>query len=394
MKLSKSINNGIEKYANFVTKKYRTIILLSIVITLIMFFGFTMIKTESMTYKKMVPTWIPTLKALNFIGDEFGQSGQSAIIIIEVDPAYDNSAEIRDVRDPKLIEYMDTLEQKIRKIDNVISVSSHTTLLKQMNNDNLPKTKSEVIELMNSELSVGNVQLNDKLKSSIFDQYVLTDYSVAVIRVSVSDMSQSETNEFIDEIKFVLQTTEEPDGVSVTANGDLFVNEAVEELIGPETGTLTMFSLIGIILLVFLIFASVRYGLISLIPIVFGTIWFFGLVGILGWSMSAELVGIISMVMGVGVDFGIQLVTRFRMELKEHEIEKAMSITIHNTFVPMITTTVAILAGFKALGFGQLTLLAKMGDMLGLGILMCFIVAMTVLPATILFLENKKKRKK
>jgi predicted RND superfamily exporter protein len=164
-------------------------------------------------------------------------------------------------------------------------------------------------------------------------------------------------------------------------------------MIGPETGMLTMLSFIGILLLVFLIFVSIKYGLISMIPIGFGTLWFFGLVGFVGWSMTSELVGIFSMVMGVGVDFGIQLVTRFRLEVKEHEIEKAMKITVKNVFVPMITTTLAIVAGFKALSFGQLTLLAKMGDMLGLGVLTSFIAAMTVLPGVLLLLEKRKAKK-
>jgi predicted RND superfamily exporter protein len=392
--ISKQINVCIDKYSHFVTHRYKLVIIIGVLITFLMIYSATTIETESMDYKGMVPKGISTMTALTFISDEFGQSGQSAIVVLEIEPTHADSGEVNDVRDPRVLEYFDLIGQKISKMDNVISVSSHALILKQLNGGYLPKTKADVVMLMNGGISVNGMEINNSLTANIFSQYVTSDYSVAVLRVGVGSMNQDEMNEFTDEMEFLLETTEPPDGAKVTANGDLFVQQAVMKLTGPETGALTMFSLIGIIILVFVIFASIRYGLSALMPIIFGSIWFVGMIGLLGWTLSAMLVGIISMVMGVGVDFGIQLVTRFRLELREHELEKAMVITIHNVMIPMVTTTLAILAGFKALSFGQLTMLGKMGDMLGLGILMCFIVAMTALPAVLMWMEKRKLRNK
>jgi predicted RND superfamily exporter protein len=565
MKQIEAIAKIPERYAHFLTRRYGSIIIFSLVFTLLALYGMQLITSKGTDYTGMLPDSIPTVSAFKFIGDEFGESGQSTIIIIQVDPSLANSNEPRDVRDPDVLLYMNQLGQETAQIENTISVSSAATLLKSINNGQLPKTRVEALELMNKGIGLnssssadassllaqsgsglekiqgglqaeaaaqrqiaqglnssatGLLQISKGLKTmatgfssatgpdfspmtsgldqisllvnyssatpsektqilgalqqmkagvenaavaqgqvgnsltqvtnnldsiqkglitmanatnqmqqtnlilasniqlmssglgqmasylsmsqssskapkklDIFGQYVSSDYSTAVIRIGMSKMSDSEQQAFVKELNQILQNSQPPIGVKVSATGDVIISQSIAEMIGPETGFLTAISFIGILVLVFLIFLSIKYGLISMIPIVFGTLWFFGLIGFMGWGMSSELVGILSMVMGVGVDFGIQLVTRFRLEIKGREAEKAMAITLKNVMVPMITTTVAIIAGFKALSFGQLTFLAKMGDMLGLGIFMCFVAAMTVLPGTLLMLEKRKEKK-
>jgi len=49
--------------------------------------------------------------------------------------------------------------------------------------------------------------------------------------------------------------------------------------------------------------------------IIFGTLWGNGYVGFIGMGMSSQTSGVLSMIMGIGIDFGIQVVTRYRFEL-------------------------------------------------------------------------------
>jgi len=100
------------------------------------------------------------------------------------------------------------------------------------------------------------------------------------------------------------------------------------------------------------------------------------------------------MIMGIGIDFGIQTVMRFRNELSEvvhiADIESAMSTTLNNVIMPMATTTLAALIGFKAMSMGQLTLMAELGTMMSYGITACFFAAITVVPALLVILEKIK----
>ena len=102
--------------------------------------------------------------------------------------------------------------------------------------------------------------------------------------------------------------------------------------------------------------------------------------------------GVISMIMGIGIDFGIQIITRFKQELKNNEKREAMRITINGIFMPMFITTLAALIGFRAMSLGQLKLMGEMGTIMSLGVAFCMLAAITIVPSIlVLFTKEKKK---
>ena len=71
---------------------------------------------------------------------------------------------------------------------------------------------------------------------------------------------------------------------------------------------------------------------------------------------------------------------------------KAMNLTLNNTLPQMFVTTIAALIGFRAMALGQLTLLGDLSTMMSLGILFCFLAAVTIIPP-ILILNEKLTHK-
>jgi len=561
----------VEKYAEFVVKRPRMILGAVILFTIISFIGMSLVKTEGMSYKDMLPENVEEINAINYIGDEFGTSGESVMIIVEINPKYANSNEVRDIRNPEVIEYIDILEQKIRKMQGVASVTGVSDILKEMNSGHLPKTKSKIIELMNKNIIINQSSLNlpetlsqfseglegieegmtteeqiiegiayglnglslalkqiryalssiaegmnqkqdlsqitqtislinqietlvqqsnatqsekmeivgyleglkqglntmiaqtieaqkgtqqlsislngmanalenissgfeemknaslllgnltsnlkegvsgissgldeiskylelykdrekkeKQVKLNQFKYYVSDDYTASVIRINLVEMNEEKKKDFIDELKYIIGEMEKPAGLNIGITGDPIISEELKNQVKPTMQTTSMFSLIGIFIVVCLLFFSLRYGIISLLAIGFGIIWVYGVLGLLGMSISSIMSGGISMIMGIGIDFGIQVVNRFKQERKKHKIEKAMKITLSNVFIPMLITTLAALIGFRAMSLGQLTLLADLGNMMSYGVLFCFIAAITVIPSMLVINERVK----
>lgn len=71
--------------------------------------------------------------------------------------------------------------------------------------------------------------------------------------------------------------------------------------------------------------------------------------------MTSAIADGIAMVMGIDIDFGMQIVTRFRQELRENDVENALTMTLSNVIKPMTITTIVILIGFRAMSSGKLT---------------------------------------
>jgi len=562
----------IERYTEFIVKEPHIILGVVIVFTLISFVGMSFVKTEGMSYRDMLPGNVEEINAVNYIGDEFGTLGESVIITIEVNPKYIGSSEIRDIRNPEVIEYIDTLEKKIRNLQGVSSVTGVSSILKEMNSGRLPKTKSEIIELMNKEIvinqsqdlpetlsqfseglegieegmtteekviegmayglngsslalskvqfallsiaeginqeqdlsqvtqtislidqieslvqqsnatqsekteiinyleglkqglnsviaqateaqegtqqlssslygmvdALGNISsglgeientcvvlgnLTSNLKEGIYEislgldgvskylelyggreksekpvefnpfkHYVSDDYTMSIIRINLAEMSGEKKEDLINGLRHIISETEKPVGLDVGLTGDPVVSEELKNQTMPTMRTTSIISLIGIFIVVCLLFLSLRQGVVSLLAIGFGVIWVYGVLGLLGMPINSTMSGGISMIMGIGIDFGIQVVNRFKQERKKEDVERAMKITLSNVFTPMLITTLAALIGFRAMSLGQLTLLADLGNMMSLGVLFCFIAAITVIPSVLVISERLKNR--
>ncbi len=563
----------IERYAKLVAKRPYAVLGVVIILTIVSFIGMSFSRTESISYRDMVPENVDEINGIFYISDEFGISGESVIVVVEANPKHENSDEIRDIRDPEVIRYLDILEQKIRKMQGVVSVTGAPDILREMNSGHLPKTKSKIIELMNKEViinqsslslsgtllqfseglkgieegmvaeeqiaegityglngsslalrqiqcalssiakgmnqeqdlsqinqiislidqienlvqqsnatqfekmemigyleglkqglnamvvqtteaqkgmqqlsislngmanALGNISsgleemknaslalenLTSNLKEGVsgissgmdevgkylklyegkeknekpvklnqFKYYVSDDYTTSIIKINLAEMSEEERENFIDELNYIVSETEKPAGLNVGLTGEPIISEELKKQIMPTIQTTSMVSLIGIFIVVCSLFLSLRYGVTSLLAIGIGIIWVYGILGLLGIYINPTMSGGVSMIMGIGIDFGIQIVNRFKQERKQHEIEKAMEVTLLNVFTPMLITTLAALIGFRAMSLGQLTLLGDLGNMMSFGVLFCFIAAVTAIPSVLVISERLKNK--
>lgn len=375
----KSIKDLIKLYSAFVANHPYIILLIVIIITGFAFVGAGKIQTESMDYKDMLPDDIEVMVALEVIGDQFGGS-DTVMIAIELEPQYMNSDEPRDIRDPEFIKYLDMLSESVKHVDDVTGVTSASTILKALNDNKLPQNYNYI-----TNISKGN---------PLFDNYISKDFSLAIIRISLSE--DFNEDDIIKDINNIINEIPTPSGVKVSLAGQTIAMPIVKQSLGSDMAKTSNISLIGIIVVLLLLFRSVRFGLTPLATIGIGILWAFGYIGFIGMGMNSATSGVISMIMGIGIDFGIQTVSRFRQELKKASPEKAMNLTLNAIFMPMATTTLAALIGFKAMGWGELTMMGDMGIMMSYGITACFLAAITVVPAILVIgerLTNKKIQK-
>ena len=188
-------------------------------------------------------------------------------------------------------------------------------------------------------------------------------------------------------VKIIAQVPK-PAGISTDVGGAILEQQVVMRAIQPDMAKTSMYSFIGILIIVLLLFRSVRYGLTPLTTIIFGSIWTMGYVGLIGMGLSSATSGVLSMIMGIGIDFGIQLVTRYRFELPGKPHVEAMEVSLNNVIIPMTTTTLAALIGFQAMQLGKLSFLKDMGVIMSYGVMASMFAAITIVPAIVLLIDG------
>lgn len=179
-----------------------------------------------------------------------------------------------------------------------------------------------------------------------------------------------------------------PPGVKASLGGSVLEGQVMKKTIEPDMAKTSLYSLIGILAIILLLFRSIKYGFTPLTTIVFGSIWTMGYVGLIGMGLTSQTSGVLSMIMGIGIDFGIQVVTRYRLELPGKLPAEAMAVSLNNVIIPMSTTTLAALIGFQAMSMGKLTFLADMGTIMSYGVAASMLAAITVVPALIVISDT------
>jgi len=324
----------LEIYSGFVTRHPITVLVIMLLVSVYAIQMIGTIETKKSDIKSMLPNDVESISTLNSIENEFG-STNAVFLAVEVDPTYQGSDEVRDVRDPRALVYLDQLSELSLHTEKVIDVTSPTTVLKIINNGRLPQSEREVDAIAG--------------KNGLLDNYISKDYSVSLIRIQTTD--DVDLIEIEKELDKLLNELPRPPGITTTLGGMSMEGTVMQKSIGPDMAKTSMYSLIGILIIILVIFRSIKYGFTPLSTIIFGTLWAMGFVGFIGMGMSSQTSGVLSMIMGIGIDFGIQVVTRYRFELlnipalKESHPDldigpmDSMAVTLNNVIIPMFTTT-------------------------------------------------------
>jgi predicted RND superfamily exporter protein len=374
---------SIEIYSGFVTRHPVTVLVIMLLVSVYAIQMIGTIETKKSDIKSMLPDDVDSISTLNSIENEFG-STNVMFLAVEVDPSYQGSDEVRDIRDPGVLVYLDQLSELSLHTEKVIDVTSPATVLKNINNGRLPRSKREV------EAIAG--------KNGLLDSYISKDYSISLVKIQTTDDVDLIAIE--KELDKLIRELPRPPGITTTLGGLSMEGAVMQKSIGPDMAKTSMYSLIGILIVILVLFRSIKYGFTPLSTIIFGTLWAMGFVGFIGMGMSSQTSGVLSMIMGIGIDFGIQVVTRYRFELKNipnlkerHPNLKigpkdAMAVTLNNVIIPMLTTTLAALIGFQAMSLGKLTFLGDMGTIMSYGVAASMVAAVTVVPALIIILDT------
>ena len=148
-----------------------------------------------------------------------------------------------------------------------------------------------------------------------------------------------------------------------------------------------MLTLGGIALLVMavvlLVVFRVRWRLLPLAIVIMGVIWAFGLFGFTGVPLSLVTISGLPILIGVGVDFAIQMHSRVEEEVVVDREMTPIQETTTNLAPPLIVAALAAIVAFLALQLSRVPMIRDFGVLLSIG-MVALVFAGIVLPTGIL----------
>ena len=119
--------------------------------------------------------------------------------------------------------------------------------------------------------------------------------------------------------------------------------------------------------------------LLSLAPLLLGILWMLGAMAALGLPMNFMNIFVTTMIIGIGVDYGVHMLHRYR-ELQAEDDEKLV-LGMAETGKAIVLAALSTIVGFGSLSLSHYPGLSSMGGVAILGAIASSVVAITVLPA-------------
>ncbi len=243
----------------------------------------------------------PVRQASELINTKFGGSQTISIMISG------------DIKDPEIMRGIDKLTTEIKHQDGVGNVFSISQVVREMSKaiftrtedgyDQIPETREAIAQMFELYSMSGSPE--------DFKQLTDLDYTKAHIMIRLSEPE----NEIIRSVEARISelTMDFPADVSVGGYA-IIMSDFAESIINGQISSL-LFAVVTVLLLLTIIFKSFKGGLIGSIPLVASIIILFGFMGYTGIALDAATALLSSIMIGVGVDFTIQYIWCFNLQI-------------------------------------------------------------------------------
>ena len=187
-----------------------------------------------------------------------------------------------------------------------------------------------------------------------------------------------------------MATDVELDGWTVTTTGSpVFLKDINDYLQG---GMLTLgAAAVALMAVVLLVAFPVRWRLLPLLAVLIAVGWTFSLLGFIGIDLSLVTISGLPILIGLGVDFAIQIHNRVEEEVVLDREDHPMRETLANLGPPLAAATVAAVVAFLILRVSLVPMIRDFGVMLAVGISIILLVGIVV-PTAILGIREYRAR--
>jgi hypothetical protein len=209
--------------------------------------------------------------------------------------------------------------------------------------------------------------------------------------------SQLDFNELIaavEEVEVVLQDIK-PMFPEVSANLTGMGKIGQDEM--NSVGIYTMFLSLVALLLIYILLAKSFKGwvlpIIALIPLIIGIFWMMGLLYVLFGSLNIFTAMIMIVLLGLGIDFSIHMISRFNEEIAiGKSTEDALTAMLSGTGVAVLTGGLTTAAAFLTLLIGETAGVFEFGAAAGFGVLLTLLAVFFVLPPLLVIRMRRQEK--
>lgn len=300
-----------------------------------------------------------------------------------------------DVLSASTLEKIRTVTTRVAAIDGVAQVISLTNV------------RDPIADVLNPPLLLPEIptttDARDRLRARIkgnplfAGNLISPDSHGAAINVFFEDGARTEEatqriDRELEQILVDVRDAASPERFYMTGLSHLKVKGLA--LMRRDLAVLTPASLVLMIAVLFFSFRTRRGVVLPLLCVLVGVLWTMGVMGWIGEPISLGTLVLPSLLIVIGSSYATHVVARYYLELETptgsgHPVHRAL----HQAGLPVFISGLATLIGFSALLLNSIQAVRALGLYSVIGITFLFLLAMTLVPALLMVMPERRYRR-
>jgi len=344
-----AIERQLQRFITYVIdvtqNKPKVIIAIFSVIMLLALTGYPRVKVDTNFIESIKPGY-GLKETFETLDKHFGGTTNVEIVI--------NTGKNDGLKDVKLLNAMDQLAERAKK-DRPDFVTKTTSLVNAVkeSHKNLFNGKDENYKIPADNQKLKQVLiLYDSADPESRKLFADDDWEKGRVTLQVVNKSSFEYTDFLKQVDSWLKEYLEPlkkenPELTYYSTGGIPIMMRLTSFLTQSQISSFGLALVIITLIMFLIYGTVRYGFIAMLPNIFPILLTVGVTGWFGIPLDSDTLLVLPIAIGIAVDDTIHFLTHYRGELLAgHKRLEAIKTTLREVGQAMIFTSVILTTGF------------------------------------------------
>lgn len=349
---------------------------LFIVIAITLFFlgGSSRVKTVA-ALENMMPTSLEEIAAFNTLRDA-GLGQDMVAVVIERNP--ESPIVKNSVLDWETYQYIKLVTQTLQNESDILRVYSLSSTLEMLNGGQ-PLTKERFTAFLQDTKirAYVNAYVNHARSNTII---------IATTDVSANDarMKQVAKRIIVD-----MEGLGHPPGVRYVLTGTPIIQQELGKLISRDRKVTQNISTLFVFLIVMALFGTFTSAIVPILIVTISVTWLYGTMGYTNLPISTLAGGVAAMVIGIGIDYAIHLMNKYKYERKRGlEVREGIEAAVTDTGIALTGAALATMLAFIAFLTGDMPEMRRFGILMTLGVGYSFLLSIGALPALLIIEER------
>ncbi|HHK66955.1 MAG TPA: hypothetical protein ENJ47_00920, partial [Candidatus Acetothermia bacterium] len=374
------ILTGMEKG---IIRHGRIVLVVGIVVGVVFGAGFSRIRIET-TQRAYIGEGHPAVAGLDILEERFSGGEQA---IIEIDTSRRDG-----LKDPALLREIIALQDHLEE-EGVARTESIADIVREMN-QRFHADDPAYYTIPDDPRFVAQLLLLFTFQGGDLDGLALADFSAGEV-LAFHGIKQSSTQaSFVNDLTAYLNEHFSSYGRAEMVGATRIQVRMLASIAKSQIRSLlTSIGAAGLI--VILLMGSIIYGLISLVPLLFTIAINFGIMAYSGTPLDIATLMVSSITIGIGIDYGIHYISRFREGLDAgRSVDEAVVASAGSAGRAIVYNALSLALGFSVLLLSVFHGMRSFGTLISATMLISAISALTVIPALLGVLGKTRILKK